>query len=1241
MALFSRYRSVPLWLAGAIAAAVSGVVIGPLAPSAVQAETVSTSVSVGNTHSCAVLVDSTVSCWGRNGSGELGRGTTSLSEAPGLVSGITDAVEVAVGQFVTCVRHATGSVSCWGSDGYEMLGDGVAGTASTTSPNPVVGITDAVGITVGIRHACAVRATGTVSCWGWNSSDQLGRDIGTVEDPTPTTVPGLADVVVVESSYEHNCALTSAGAVWCWGRGTNGQLGDGGAANSFAPVLVSDVTDAVAISAGFTHSCAVTGGGEVWCWGANSFGQLGRGDTIATSTVEALPGVADAIDVTSGFNHNCAVFDDGSVSCWGQNDVGQIGQGSTSNVGVPSPASVGGLADRVHVAAGGDTTCAVTVAGAADCWGNNSVDQADGAGVTANPIAVVTSNLSPAGLTGGPNNLCRWNGAGAVQCIGDNQTGMLLDGGAEPSDSFVTLPGITVDTLTVGSFHACGVRGQQVRCWGSDTSGQLGDGPLVNGPNPVTPTFDDGTTVLDAVTEIASAGRHTCAVDSGSVYCWGLNLAGQSGVDPISGGLVLYVTQVAGLPPGATHVAASDEHSCAIVDGGEVWCWGGGNEGELGDGLSTSGHTPVQAGVIDDATDIAVGRRHSCAITGSGSVMCWGISSYAGGGGLTTSPSTVSGISNAVELTAGETHTCARLADGTVTCWGSNSGGELGDGTATTQVLPVTVLGVSGALRIGGGNATCVTTTTNTVCWGRNDAGVLGAFPFLRSPEAVALGAAVRVDLDIDGVVDSVDNCPTVANADQANNDGDALGDVCDPDDDNDGDLDGADNCPTVANADQANNDGDALGDVCDPDDDNDGDLDGADNCPTVANADQADADGDGIGDVCDPTPNPGSVDVLTSGTPARVVETRSGAGFETIDGLFEGDGPIAADSVYRVQVAGRGGVASDATAAVLNLTTVRPVGRGYLTIFPCGVQPLASGVNYVAGAVVNNEIIAKLSPTGEVCIYASGQTDLVVDAVGFVPGTSPYVSTTPARVVETRVGAGFETIDGLFEGDGPIAADSVYRVQVAGRGGVASDATAAVLNLTTVRPVGRGYLTIFPCGVQPLASGVNYVAGAVVNNEIIAKLSPTGEVCIYASGQTDLVVDAAGYIPPANSYEPIDPARVVETRSGAGFETIDGLFEGDGPIAADSVYRVQVAGRGGVASDATAAVLNLTTVRPVGRGYLTIFPCGVQPLASGVNYVAGAVVNNEIIAKLSPTGEVCIYASGQTDLVVDAVGWL
>ncbi len=375
---------------------------------------------------------------------------------------------------------------------------------------------------------------------------------------------------------------------------------------------------------------------------------------------------------------------------------------------------------------------------------------------------------------------------------------------------------------------------------------------------------------------------------------------------------------------------------------------------------------------------------------------------------------------------------------------------------------------------------------------------------------------------------------------------------------------------------------------------------------------------------------------VVSTFTPARLVDTRSTG--ETIDGQNEGAGPIGTNATIEVQITGRGGVPDGATAAVLNVSTVDSIGNGFLTIFDCGAQPLASSINYGAGRVVNNEIVAKLSSSGTVCIFARTATHVVIDAVGAAGVGSPYIPLTPARVVETRIGPFFDTVDDFFEGDGVIQGGEVYEVSLAGRGGLSTEAVAAVLNLSTVNSVGNGFLTIFDCGTQPLASGINYSAGAVVNNEIVAKLSSTGTLCIFARTTTDLVIDVVGEMP-ADGYNARVPARLVETRSGAGFETVDGDFEGDGAIGGGDTYVVQIAGRGGIPADASAAVLNLSTVGSAGNGFLTIYDCGTQPLASGINYSAGSVVNNEIVAKLSADGEICIFARTATHLVVDAVG--
>src|SRR5690606_10787121 len=159
--------------------------------------------------------------------------------------------------------------------------------------------------------------------------------------------------------------------------------------------------------------------------------------------------------------------------------------------------------------------------------------------------------------------------------------------------------------------------------------------------------------------------------------------------------------------------------------------------------------------------------------------------------------------------------------------------------------------------------------------------------------------------------------------------------------------------------------------------------------------------------------------------------------------------------------------------------------------------------------------------------------------------------------------------------------------IQVAGRGTIPTDATAALLNIGLVAPDGPGYATLYPCGTRPTTSNVNTMtAGTVRANHALTKLSPTGTVCIYVKTATDLTIE------------------------------------------------IQVAGRGTIPTDATAALLNIGLVAPDGPGYATLYPCGTRPTTSNVNTMtAGTVRANNALTKLSPTGTVCIYVKTATDL--------
>ncbi|MFN3256700.1 MAG: thrombospondin type 3 repeat-containing protein [Ilumatobacter sp.] len=508
---------------------------------------------------------------------------------------------------------------------------------------------------------------------------------------------------------------------------------------------------------------------------------------------------------------------------------------------------------------------------------------------------------------------------------------------------------------------------------------------------------------------------------------------------------------------------------------------------------------------------------------------------------------------------------------------------------------------------------------------------------------AVDLGAFEGLDSDGDNVSDADDNCPTVPNPDQQNSDFNGEGDACDPDDDDDGVLDDDDNCRVVANPDQVDTDGDGDGDACDPDDDGDGVLDGSDNCIRDANPTQSDVDDDGIGDACDPTddrvtvtPLPTDAPTLVPLEPARLLDTRPGE--KTVDGRFAGEGRVPADSTLRLAVSGRGGIDTDATAVVINVTAINPSGTGFLTVYECDTPiPNAATLTYQEREVNPNLAVAGVVG-GDVCIYTFAETHLTVDVNGLAPGDSTYVALEPARLLDTRP-AGV-TNDGIDAATGPFEDGEVRRVLVAGRAGVPAGATAAVLNISSTGSVATGFATAWPCDAeQPTTANLNFAAGRRRTNLSIVSLSDAGEVCLFVRGSTELILDVLGAVEPDTAYTPLIPARLLDTRSGLGISTIDGRSLAQGARPAGSTYELDVAGRGGVPVDAEAVVLNVAVINGAGVGFVTVFPCGERPLAANLNFVARQTVPNLVFAKLSPTGTVCVFQSGGSHLAVDVFG--
>lgn len=266
-----------------------------------------------------------------------------------------------------------------------------------------------------------------------------------------------------------------------------------------------------------------------------------------------------------------------------------------------------------------------------------------------------------------------------------------------------------------------------------------------------------------------------------------------------------------------------------------------------------------------------------------------------------------------------------------------------------------------------------------------------------------------------------------------------------------------------------------------------------------------------------------------------------------------------------------------------------------------------------------------------------SGPTDVVVDVVGYFTTSSTLNPLSPSRLLDTR--AGYMTIDGQAVGGGPVAGYGQLDLQVAGRAGIPAGASAVALNVTATNTTAPAFVTVWPTDqARPNASNLSVVANQTIPNMVIAKLSATGQISLFNSaGNTDLVVDAVGWISAGSDLTPLVPARLVDTRRG--YTTIDGMNSGQGPINAGGWMYFNYQNRCGVPQQGVGALdLNVTATNPQAAGYLSLN--GGQQVQN-VNFVAGQTVPNLVIVPIYYYSGISIYASSTTDIVVDVVGWV
>ncbi|HSS01216.1 MAG TPA: hypothetical protein VLM79_29360 [Kofleriaceae bacterium] len=397
----------------------------------------------GHSHLCSLSAGS-ISCSGDNAFGQLGNGhRTTQGKPPAPIAGLEGITSIAAGGGHSCaVTGGAGGVSCWGRNGFGQIGDGTNDDRSR--PTRVAGVDHAREVVAGVDHSCALLEDQTARCWGVNGRGQVGagtkadRELPRAVGPAGAPLGGIAKLV---AGGQHTCALLDDRTVRCWGAGGVGQLGNGETVDSPVPVQVvglmgvGNLSGVVEVAVGDRHTCAILAAPTVEeqtiaCWGYNIDGELGDGTTSNKPEPVPVVGLKGIVHIRARGDFSCALDTHGIVTCWGFPQDGQLGNGDTTVHAKPG-ASVGEVVGATQIMAGGSHACALS-GGALKCWGASYAGQV-GTGDYSRVIVPVAVSLSGvASLAGGTNHTCALLEGGRVTCWGEDRTGQLGDGSFDP-----------------------------------------------------------------------------------------------------------------------------------------------------------------------------------------------------------------------------------------------------------------------------------------------------------------------------------------------------------------------------------------------------------------------------------------------------------------------------------------------------------------------------------------------------------------------------------------------------------------------------------------------------------------------------------------------------------------------------------------------------------------------------------------------------------------------------------------
>ena len=683
-----------------------------------------TNVVSGYTHALAITTNGRLYAWGDNVAGEIGINTSGLPTlSPRLVSGpaSTSWSAIAAGASFSLAITTTNLLYGWGLNSSGQVG--ISSISSVSTPYLVSGPTNASwsSVTAGASYSMGITTTGTLYGWGQNTSGQVGTKALTTVS-FPVLVSGPAAVTSWAAVFAGSAGITTAAipavapnGLYMWGLNTSGQAGINSLATVSSPVavLAPVATSWSLIAAGGGHSLGITTTGQLYGWGNNGSGQVGTGSltTVSLPTLVSGPATASWTNITAGTAYSLGITNNNLLYGWGDATYGQTGLASTTAANIPilvyNPSATS--TSWTSVAAGQYFSLGITTNNAIAAWGSGAGGNLGNYGTTATYAPVAVQGIvgtSWSLIAAGQGHSLATTSAGVLYAWGTNTSGQLginSTVGVSSPVSITAYPGILWKSVSLGlaGSHTVAIRTDNtVWAWGDNTTGALGTNSLVSVSSPVLVSGPAGASWFSVSTGI---GFSVAISSAGRLYAWGLNNAGQLGINSLTN--TSSPVLVSG-PAGASwsSVSAGNSFVLAITTTRQLYGWGWNGSGQVGINSLTTVSSPVLVSGPAGASwaSVASGYYHSMAISTTGILYGWGDNTaYQLGTLSTTSVSTpvlVSGPTNASWslVAAGVNYNLAITTAGILYSWGAY------DGTGGLGLLANCILGASSPVLVSG-----------------------------------------------------------------------------------------------------------------------------------------------------------------------------------------------------------------------------------------------------------------------------------------------------------------------------------------------------------------------------------------------------------------------------------------------------------------------------------------------------------------------------------------------------------